>query len=210
MKGLLTKDIQHIRTNFMGAYAYLLLMTVVSSLEAAFGGKISQFPAACAAVTMAIIPPLLMADDVRTGAAVMWTTLPASRRTQVGARYLMVTLHALVVSAAYFLPVWLCGMIGGMPVTDAAAGGLLIAAGGIIYPALSLPFIYGCDTKSTPIVVIISLGVMGAVVGVMLVVMGKNRGYDLFGTAISLAVSLAVAAISYCVSARLYERKDIG
>ena len=209
MKGLLKKDLLHLKVQFLPVYAYsvfMLIMIVAATLSTGvlkvnFLSNLSIIPSAIAV--------LMFMDDIRTGSIKTMLCMPVSIKDHVSEKYLFSLINALGSGAVFLVVMLVCVLIRGIDTADVLSGTMLITGTVLIYPMLVLPFVYGLGLRSARKVVMFSLLGLFFMWITSIVTMKVIIDLTLTKAAVMFAVILALFALSFAVSLKVCENKDI-
>lgn len=215
MKGLLKKDILHIRTAYMSLLPYLVFMTLMSAVSAFVKGSIVFVALPGMAVFQAVLPAVMIMDDNRTGYDRMVLTMPVDRKVMVTEKYALALVNAFL-SGIFFMAVTVvCAVLGGNSVLPSVSGGILITVCSLFASVVMLPLIYCVSTENMKWVYIGGLLLFGGMTGLVIAVL-KLSGRSLRSSDVSvgtsaalLAVTLVLTAVSCLISVYFYNKKDI-
>lgn len=213
MNGLLKKDLLVLKGNGK-AYAFLLLFYVVFSFFSS-----STFFSSMVMIFLVILPLSSFSTDELARWDKFAAALPGGRRAVVKSKYqfLFLTLAGMVVlSGVINLFIFLLDREGGsffkMMLTALVCAGI-----GLLVNCLFYPFLFKYGAQKGRIFLLLTAGIIGALFAVSVVILIQDKGtllHMLFALSpvviIASAVVLlaAAAVISYCVSLRIYDKKE--
>lgn len=212
MKGLILKDLLCMKKS---ALSYLLVAGIYMLITAFGGWDLSMF-----AVFLVVLVSMLPFSCFSYDRAAKWDlyglALPVSRRQIVLARYLMLVTMSVLAAAlalAFGAAMAVCGQTIAWGEYLASAGGALI--GGVLLNALLLPLLYRFGAERARV---LFFGVLGAF-ALVIVILAKFLDDFAQQHAVSVPVTALLAAIavvtvvllviSYFVSVRIYQRREV-
>ena len=205
MKGLIRKDLYMIWT-----YGKMLLvMSAVFLVFGTMGEEQNYFFLVYPVLFAGVLPVTLISYEERDGWNSLCDTMPISRKTVGNERYVMTLLSflalyvlTLAVQAAVLLPKGKGAELGQLACT--------LPGVGLAAPAVMIPVTLRWGVEKGRIVyyffigVVVALGVIGA--GFLSGLSGEIAGV---GMGAALAASVAVFALSWVISIRLYEKREL-
>ena len=205
MRGLIRKDLYMI-------WNYGRTLLLLSALFLVFGALSEErnyFFLVYPVLFAGVLPVTLISYEERDGWNCLCDTMPISRKTVVNERFLMtllcfLTLYVLTlaVQAAVLLPK---GRGAELRQLACALPGV-----GLVAPAVMIPVTLRWGVEKGRIVyyffigVVVALGVIGAEL-----LSGKNEEIVGAGMGAALAVSVAVFVLSWLLSMRIYEKREL-
>ena len=205
MKGLMLKDL----TMMLKYGRITLLACLIFSLAGCFGEP-NLFFILYPVVIGSVMAQSLIAYDERAGWDRYCDALPVTRSQVVTGKYLI----ALIVFAAFFV----LGLIGQIIASKRAGGEsivsviALLAAGGLIIPAVLLPFSFRFGTEKGRIVYLVTVGLALGGLTALGQVKGLNPSqFHLSGGAALgiLITAIALFIISWRLSIVFYEKREL-
>ena len=205
MKGLIRKDLYMIWT-----YGKMLLvMSAVVLVFGTMGEEQNYFFLVYPVLFAGVLPVTLISYEERDGWNSLCDTMPISRKTVVNERFLMTLLCFL---ALYVLTLAVQALVLIPKGRGAELGQLacMLPSVGLVAPAVMIPVTLRWGVEKGRIVyyffigVVVALGVIGA--GFLSGLSGEIAGV---GMGAALAVSVAVFALSWVISIRLYEKREL-
>ena len=219
MTGLIVKDFLILRKTLR---TYLLFILVYVVLAGAGVWK-PQFVAGFVAVTISVLPMNVFAYDKQAKWDTYGLALPVGRTKTVAARYLCVLLlclSAVVLECVFGIVLSAIGMLEdfGEYIFTGAALGLLA----VLMNAIMLPFLYKFGPERARIVFIGVMGLFGAAVAAMFIIVQQNNGLAWLDSlsaptpaqlaaipVIAALAGLALLAVSFLLSRHFYGQKDV-
>ena len=208
MKGLITKDLLHLRCNFLPMYAYTVFMLGLCSAVTLTKGEIKFAYVPTIAVFPSVVVISMMLDDLRTGYSKTECFLPVTMKQRVCAKYIFTFINAFSIGLIFMITQGICALLVGGKLFDALGGCTLIIASTMLYPLLTLPFIYAFGLKHTKKVLAFSLLAL-TVLWVFSIFLMKRD--SVLGPVICIKVFGAIvllAAVSLAVSLCVCEKKE--
>ena len=205
MKGLLLKDL-----TMMLKYGRITLLACLLFSVAGCFGEPNLFFMLYPVVIGSVMAQSLIAYDERSGWDSYCDALPVTRAQVVTGKYLI----ALIVFAVFFI----LGVTGQL-ISSVRGGGqsilsviALLAAGGLIIPAVLLPFSFRFGTEKGRIVYLVTVGLALGSVATLGYVKGSNpSGLNMTsGAALGLLLTAVVVFIvSWRLSILLYKNREL-
>ena len=205
MKGLLLKDL----TMMLKYGRITLLACLLFSLAGCFGEP-NLFFMLYPVVIGSVMAQSLIAYDERSGWDSYCDALPVTRAQVVTGKYLI----ALIVFAVFFI----LGVIGQL-ISSVRGGGqsvlsviALLAAGGLIIPAVLLPFSFRFGTEKGRIVYLVTVGLALGSVAALGYVKGSNPSELNMTSGVALGLfltAIVVFIISWRLSILLYKNREL-
>ena len=205
MKGLLLKDL-----TMMLKYGRITLLACLLFSVAGCFGEPNLFFMLYPVVIGSVMAQSLIAYDERSGWDSYCDALPVTRAQVVTGKYLI----ALIVFAVFFI----LGVTGQL-ISSVRGGGqsilsviALLAAGGLIIPAVLLPFSFRFGTEKGRIVYLVTVGLALGSVAALGYVKGSNpSGLNMTsGAALGLLLTAVVVFIvSWRLSILLYKNREL-
>ncbi|MCM1132615.1 MAG: ABC-2 transporter permease [Ruminococcus flavefaciens] len=208
MKGLLLKEFIMLRKSW---FAFTLLIAVFSAI-AVWSGELQMLLIAPLFVSIWLFSFLGMDEQSR------WkqysATLPYERSTFVSSKYLIM----IILNAVSVVFITVCYLIASAVGKAEFSGSYLLMLIifavfiGLIYPTIILPLNYRFSTEKSRIILMIINGAMG---GVSVTLMQNVISSDIVSSIakyiplIILAVTAVLFVLSWLLSIRIYEKKDI-
>lgn len=209
MKSLLMKDIYQMKIIFLPLFAYGVLMAVICAVMAGSKGTVAAAAGPSLALIAAYMPLLMILDDHRTGYEKLLGTMPISRKDMVKARYLLTLVLGTVLGLIFMVIVGVGAGIGGAPMKDVVKGSFMLMSVEYIYPAVCLPVVYGFGFRKVGAVAAAVLISMGMLYGALLAMSDKDVTLTVVQSMVILAAVLVLTGISYVISVKLFEKRDI-
>ena len=205
MKGLLLKDL-----TMMLKYGRITLLACLLFSVAGCFGEPNLFFMLYPVVIGSVMAQSLIAYDERSGWDSYCDALPVTRAQVVTGKYLI----ALIVFAVFFI----LGVTGQL-ISSVRGGGqsilsviALLAAGGLIIPAVLLPFSFRFGTEKGRVVYLVTVGLALGSVAALGYVKGSNpSGLNMTsGAALGLLLTAVVVFIvSWRLSILLYKNREL-
>lgn len=210
MKGLLLKDWYVIFKQGKVMFLFVLLYLILGAL-----GE-NTFFGAFAVLFLSLLPITVMGFDERSKWDRFAVTLPVTRKQLVLEKYLF-SLIALGVGAALYLVFTIAGSAFAHRTTDLAELlGVLapMLSVSLIFSAVNFPMMFKLGVEKGRLWFILIIALLGAILGGLLA-MRSNEGGSLPPWLngqllwLLLPVSLLLFAISYPLSVRIYEKREL-
>lgn len=210
MSGLLLKDLLVLRK---GAKAYLLFLALYAVLSLTWSNNL--FSTLLVVIVM-MLPINCFSWDNYTKWDTYAMALPVRRRTVVASRYLLVLLIAAAAMVLMAALTFVSFLISGVMDWDQFLLSYISSmAGALLLNALTLPLLYKYGPERARILMMMGLVVIFAGV-YLLEAVATDGGLPVFPAvnqavvlAIVLLALLAAFAVSYLISCRIYERKEV-
>ena len=210
MKGLLLKDWYVIFKQGKVMFLFVLLYLILGALEE------NTFFGAFAVLFLSLLPITVMGFDERSKWDRFAVTLPVTRKQLVLEKYLF-SLIALGAGTALYLVFSIAGSAFAHRTTDLAELlGVLapMLSVSLIFSAVNFPMMFKLGVEKGRLWFILIIALLGAILGGLLA-MRSNEGGSLPPWLngqllwLLLPVSLLLFAISYPLSVRIYENKEL-
>lgn len=205
MKGLLRKDLYMI----WNYGRMLLVMCLAFMIGAAFMDEDNFFFVIYPVLFAGVLPVTLISYEERFGWNSYCDTMPLSRRTIVSARYLTTLLSFLVIYVLTLALRYVGGLLTGRPheVRELAA---LLPFFGLAAPAFMLPLTLRFGVEKARIAYYILIGVIVGL-GLFLFQSSADLSREIGGVGLWTVLLIAVAAfaLSWLLSIRLYEKREL-
>ena len=200
MKGLLKKDLY-----MTWAYCRIFLLMIAIFLGVGAVSEDSEFFVIYPMIIGMILPVSLVSYDERFKWHLTCDAMPVSRAKAVSAKYVLTLLAVLTVFVLTMLTQGLRLSRTGELAALWELPGLLLPMG-LLGPALLLPVIFWLGVEKGRILYFVLVGVVCAL-GVM---MGSdlNLRLPLSSPLLPVAVSVLLFAASWCLSIKLYEKRE--
>lgn len=202
MKGLLRKDC-HMIWNYG---RMLLLISLVFLIAGALSKEENFFFVVYPVLLGGVLPVTLLSYEERCGWNRFCDAMPLSRRTVVSARYVT----TLLSFGALYLLTLLVNALFGRPAAELGELALLLPGFGLLPSAIMLPISLRWGVEKGRIAYFILIGVFVAL-GMFLFdsirVIGTTVPAP--GVAASLIAAIVIFALSWLLSIRLYEKREL-
>lgn len=207
MKGLLIKDFYMAKRFCWPFFLFVAVLLVISIV-----GEENLFFLVYPMIISGIIPVSLIGYDERDKWETYSGTLPYTRGQLVSAKYLV----GLCLGAVAFLMSMMAILVrmqiqGQFLLEELAVVGTALLVMGCLSPALMLPFIFKYGVEKGRIAYFIIIGVTcasgGALTGMGFQV--QVMGGGLWPLAVVAGVALALYALSWWLSIRFYQRREL-
>ncbi len=205
MKGLLLKDLM-----MMLKYGRLTLLACLIFSLAGWLGEPNLFMMLYPVIIGSVMAQSLISYDERSGWDRYCDALPVSRAQVVTGKYLI----ALLVFAVFFVlgiaGQWISGLRGGGQAIPTAIA--LLASGGLLVPAVLLPFTFRFGMEKGRIVYLLTVGLSLGGFATLGAVKGTNlSGLNMTGSVAAGLLAAAVIAfiISWRLSIILYKNREL-
>ena len=192
-----------------------LILVVLYLLLSVFNQ--SFFMAFCL-VFAGMLPVTLMAYDEKSKWDRMARVLPLSPGQIVMSRYLFGMLSVLVMTVLYLVTTAAYQLVAGrLHMADQLFSLLMIDAGVFLMQAIYLPLLFRFGVEKGRLSTILSLAAVGAIVGLGNAMVGdagptvltRLFAHPGLTAVLGLAVALAIWALSYLLSVRIYRKQEV-
>ena len=209
MKGLLTKE-KYVMWHNCGVFLLIPLFFFTAMAITLFSrhSELDGFPVGMVYMFMGIIPVNISNTDIQSKWHLGCLTMPYTRRQVVASKYICGLILVAGVTVAWVVFMSICAMLGAV-ITFKTALSLILTgcAMGLLPSTAILPFSFKWyDTIGGKRIVL--GGLAGGLVGGANVII-MNRVPGLTGSAIFFTVMVVAFFISWLISNRLFERKDV-
>ena len=205
MKGLLLKDWYMMKKDCR----YNLIMALIFAVCGMFAK--SLFWVVWPQVVVALLPTTLIGLEEQAGWHLYADAMPYSRKTLVSEKYLLVLLLTLAVSLILVLGYGLSGAIQALGITILDLLSICVVVG-LLAPSFMLPMTFKWGMVKGRIAYIICLALIGGLGGVMGSMAEEGvlniSSINLFNLVV-FAGSLVLFAISWMLSIRFYEKREL-
>ena len=205
MKALLRKDLYTTVASLRTIFLIMAVFAVVTVLVENTGFYIPY---------LVVLPSTLGSTLINLDTREKWDrcalTLPVSRKAVVGARYVFMLLMILC-GAAVGAVCFALRMMRGYESTGIAEAIAMCLTAALIVPSFLLPLAYkfGAD-KGRYIVIFLIMGLMIGMMSIWGDGYGFSGGISWLSPGILLIAAAGVYALSWAVSSKIYEKKEIG
>lgn len=218
MKGLVYKDLQTARVYVTSMVFLVVIFGGVSIVNPSFSNML-----------LFMVPVMIIMISINTFSyddATLWDsyalTLSLNRSSIVLAKYLLVVLLTLIGSIiAIIIPIMMAiinGSYGALMDDVSTLGGVVVGVTFVI--AVTMPFIYKFGSDKARIYMLIACAATGAIAYLIIYLLSENINigsigitlYNVFnnyGLIIGIAFMLISLTVSYKISCRIYEKKDL-
>lgn len=208
MKGLLRKDVYQMWKYYKIYYVLAIIMEIASILASG-----NLFLAVYPLVLMCMVPSNMQTVDESGKWELYCGTLPCTRKQVVTGKYLIGPMMAfpvlVLVAVCQCLQMGLAGRFSWGDLWDV----LLVSLGMILLmPSISLPLMFKFGATKSKMVQFVVLGIFIAVVIIWTLLMNQSNPYlpDLSGGVLPVLVMAVVYLLSWRLSVRFYEKRDLG
>lgn len=208
MKGLLLKDIYQMWKYYKIYYILAIIMEVASI----WAGK-NLFLAVYPLVLMCMVPGNMLSMDESGKWELYCGTLPCTRKQVVTGKYLIGLIIALPVLALVVLCQSLqMSLAGGFSWGGLREILLVCLEMALLMPSISLPLMFKFGTTKSKMVQYIVLGAFISLVTVWTLAMNQDNPHlpTFTGSAPMFLIIAAVYLLSWFLSVRFYEKRDLG
>ncbi len=208
MKGLLVKDIYQVWKYYKMYYLVAIVMEV-SSIWAAKNIFLTVYPL----VLTCMLPSYMQTVDESSKWELYCGTLPCTRRQVVTGKYLIGPITSLPILALMIpcqsLQMELAGTFSWRELKDVVLVCMDVI---LLMPAFSLPLMFKFGATKSKMVQYIVLGVFVGLVVAWTMMMNRHVPYlpALSGSVLPVLIILAAYLLSWRLSVRFYEKRDLG
>lgn len=208
MKGLLRKDVYQMWKYYKIYYVLAIIMEIASILASG-----NLFLAVYPLVLMCMVPSNMQTVDESGKWELYCGTLPCTRKQVVTGKYLigpMIAFPVLVlVAVCQCLQMGLAGNFTWGSLRDVLLVCLTMV---LLMPSISLPLMFKFGATKSKMVQFVVLGIFIAVVIIWTLLMNQSNPYlpDLSGGVLPVLVMAVVYLLSWRLSVRFYEKRDLG
>ena len=209
MKGILTKE-KYVIWHTCSLYLIIPLFFYVIMIVTLFIRKttLDGFPIGMVYIFMGIIPITTTNADIQSRWSTSCLTMPYSRSQIVSAKYICALILTAGVTVSWLMMIFICRMLG----ADITANTILSltftgTAFGLMPAAIFLPLSFKWYNTTGGKRIVLG-GIMGGVVGgANSYIMSHVPGAK--GSAIFMGMMTAAFFISWLISVKIFERKDV-
>lgn len=211
MLSLMMKDIYLLKRTLAFSVLYLIIMLFAFS---GMDNASSVFVASVVAVIYMLMMSSCAMDD-KSKADVMLNSLPLSRSTIVGAKYLMVLIYVLFAIAIYIVTAWVIGLLNVIPNMNRVnmEGFAEAFFASLFMPSIYLPFYFKFGYIKSRIwnfvllfIMLIGISASDAAVGIKI---SSFQGTSSLSDDMAImGAALAILAISYAISLKIYRNRE--
>lgn len=208
MKGLLRKDVYQMWKYYKIYYVLAIIMEIASILASG-----NLFLAVYPLVLMCMVPSNMQTVDESGKWELYCGTLPCTRKQVVTGKYLIGPMMAfpvlVLVAVCQCLQMGLAGNFTWGSLRDVLLVCLTMV---LLMPAVSLPLMFKFGATKSKMVQFVVLGIFIAVVIIWTLLMNQSNPYlpDLSGGVLPVLVMAVVYLLSWRLSVRFYEKRDLG
>lgn len=211
MIGLIVNDLYNVVKNFKVYFVFVAVFAVCSFLEQLNSiNAVISFYVIYAYMLMSMIPMSLYSLDEQSHWCAYSMTLPVSRREYVSGKYVIsiicvafnTVVWLITRMAAMIKPAYIVQMEGAVPL-------YLVLALSLFVPALSLPITFKFGSTKSRFITIILVGAFAVVVAKL---GGSGLSVNISSgllTALMYIVPFVLFAVSWVLSIRIYEKKEL-
>lgn len=208
MKGLLRKDVYQMWKYYKIYYVLAIIMEIASILASG-----NLFLAVYPLVLMCMVPSNMQTVDESGKWELYCGTLPCTRKQVVTGKYLIGPMMAfpvlVLVAVCQCLQMGLAGNFTWGSLRDVLLVCLTMV---LLMPSISLPLMFKFGATKSKMVQFVVLGIFIAVVIIWTLLMNQSNPYlpDLSGGVLPVLVMAVVYLLSWRLSVRFYEKRDLG
>lgn len=208
MKGLLRKDVYQMWKYYKMYYVLAIIMEIASIWASG-----NLFLAVYPLVLMCMVPSNMQTVDESGKWELYCGTLPCTRKQVVTGKYLIGPMMAfpvlVLVAVCQCLQMGLAGNFTWGSLRDVLLVCLTMV---LLMPSISLPLMFKFGATKSKMVQFVVLGIFIAVVIIWTLLMNQSNPYlpDLSGGVLPVLVMAVVYLLSWRLSVRFYEKRDLG